>query len=57
MMTISLRDWKRLNMDTDGPEQDYLIYDLIELVVKHKESLTYKRILTKLRKEKLEEDF
>ena len=43
--------------DTDGPEQDYLIYDLIELVVNHKESLTYKRILTKLRNEKLEEDF
>lgn len=43
--------------DTDGPEQDYLIYDLIELVVKNKESLTYKRILTKLRNEKLEEDF
>lgn len=46
-----------LMFDTDGPEQDYLIYDLIELVVKHKESLTYKRILTKLRNEKLEEDF
>ena len=43
--------------DTDRPEQDDLIYDLIELVVNNKESLTYKRILTKLRKEKLEEDF
>lgn len=83
-VTISLRDWKRINMeevferleaymyeiwciafgedvkpdfDTDGPEQDYLIYDLIELVVNNKDSLTYKRILTKLRNEKLEEDF
>lgn len=43
--------------DTDGPEQDDLIYDLIEFVMKHKESLTYKRILTKLRNEKLEQDF
>lgn len=43
--------------DTDGPEQDDVIYDLIELVIKHKDSLTYKRLLTKLRNEKLEEDF
>lgn len=43
--------------DTDGSEQDDLIYDLIDLILGNKESLTYKRILTKLRNEKLEEDF
>lgn len=43
--------------DTDGPEQDDLIYDLIELILKNKDGLTYKRILTKLRNEKLEQDF
>lgn len=46
-----------LMFNTDGPEQDNLIYNLIELILKNKDCLTYKRIMTKIRNEKLEQDF
>lgn len=46
-----------LMFNTDGPEQDDLIYNLIELILKNKDCLTYKLIMTKIRNEKLEQDF
>ena len=46
-----------LMFNTDGPEQDDLIYNLIELILKNKDGLTYKLIMTKIRNEKLEQDF
>lgn len=46
-----------LMFNTDVPEQDDLIYNLIELILKNKDCLTYKLIMNKIRNEKLEQDF
>ena len=46
-----------LMFNIDWPEQDDLIYNLIALIFKNKDCLTYKLIMTKIRNERLEQDF
>lgn len=43
--------------DSDGPEQDSVIYDLIDLIFNHTESITYKQVKEGMRIKQLEQDF
>ena len=46
-----------LMFNIDWPEQDDLIYNLIALIFKNKDCLTFNLIMTKIRNERLEQDF